>query len=209
MKTENKISNYEKMKNNMAEVFLQYDQEKMAQKFGLDHDEKYLYIRCLSRPCRISRQTGQVTWSEDGFLTEETAGYNEAMTIYDVLCCSRENCHLAGEWVNVGSLSRVMGGTLRKGTNFFQDAAEAFAGKAEALAQSCEALGGKKREKGDVAYEFQYFPFLPIILRFWDFDEEFPASMQILVDKNILEYMHYETLMFAVSHLLNRLKDEM
>lgn len=52
------------------------------------------------------------------------------------------------------------------------------------------------------------FPFLPLILRFWDSDEDFLASLQILVDENILDYMHYETLMFAISHLLNRLKDE-
>lgn len=209
MKTETKISNYEKMKNSMAEMFLRYDQEIMARKFGLDQDENYLYICCLNRSYRISRKTGQVTWSDDDFLTERKADYNEAMTIYDVLCCSEDNCSLTGEWVNAGSLSAIRGGNLKKGPDFFKDAAEPFAGKAQALSRSCEALGGKKLEKGDVAYEFQLFPFLPVILRFWDLDEEFPASMQILVDKNILKYMHYETLMFAVSHLLNRLKDEM
>ena len=36
----------------------------------------------------------------------------------------------------------------------------------------------------------------------------FPASLQILTDKNILDYMHYETLMFAITHILNRLKEE-
>lgn len=209
MKTETKISNYEKMKNSMAEMFLRYDQEIMARKFGLDQDENYLYICCLNRSYRISRKTGQVTWSDDEFLTERKADYNEAMTIYDVLCCSEDNCSLTGEWVNAGSLSAIQAGNLKKGPDFFKDAAEPFAGKAQALSRSCEALGGKKLEKGDVAYEFQLFPFLPVILRFWDLDEEFPASMQILVDKNILKYMHYETLMFAVSHLLNRLKDEM
>ena len=37
-----------------------------------------------------------------------------------------------------------------------------------------------------------------MILRFWESDDEFPASLQILVDKNILDFMHYETLMFAI-----------
>lgn len=46
-------------------------------------------------------------------------------------------------------------------------------------------------------------------MRFWEADEEFPASLQILVDKNILDYMHYETLMFALTHLFRRLKEEM
>ena len=40
-------------------------------------------------------------------------------------------------------------------------------------------------------------------------DDEFPASLQVLADKNILDYMHYETLMFALTHLFCRLKEEM
>lgn len=32
---------------------------------------------------------------------EEKADYNEVMTIYDVLCYSKENCHLADEWATV------------------------------------------------------------------------------------------------------------
>ena len=208
MKIKQGISNYEKMKNNMADVFLQYDQEEMIRKFGLVQDKNYLYICCLNRQYRISRRNGQVSWSEDAFQTEGEADYNEAMTLYDVLCCSKENCHLACEWVNVGSLSAVQGGTLAKGSHFFQEAGKYFDGNKEALARACERLKGRKVEKGDVAYELDLFPFLPVVLRFWESAEEFPASLQILVDRNILDYMHYETLMFAISHMLNRLRDE-
>lgn len=209
MEIKQKTSNYEKMKDEMAGAFLQYDQERMIRKFGLEHDGAFLYLRCLNRHYRINRQNGQVSWSEDAFRTEEKADYNEAMTIYDVLCCSGEDCHPAHEWVNVKSLSSVRGGTLEKGSDFFHNAGKYFEGKADALSRACEKLGGKRLEKGDAAYELPLFPFLSTIVRFWDSDEEFPASLQILVDKNILDYMHYETLMFAISHLLNRLKEEM
>lgn len=50
---------------------------------------------------------------------------------------------------------------------------------------------------------------MPIIIRFWEADDEFPASLQILADRNTLDYMHYETLMFALTHLFSRLKEEM
>lgn len=60
-----------------------------------------------------------------------------------------------------------------------------------------------------MVYELALFPFLPVIVRFWESDEEFPASLQILTDKNMLDYMHYETVMFALSHLMSRLKEEM
>ncbi|MDC7288452.1 DUF3786 domain-containing protein [Blautia schinkii] len=201
-------SNYEKMKNSMADVFLHYDQESMIQKFGLAHDENYLYISFVGREYRIDRADGQVSWSKDSFQTEETAGYNEVMTIYDVLCYSRENCHLANEWVNISSLSAVKGGSLAKEGDFFHNAGSCFDGKTAALACACKKLQGRKLMRGDVAYELDLFPFLPVCLRFWESDDEFSASLQILTDKNILDYMHYETLMFAITHLLHRLKEE-
>ncbi|MDO4344408.1 MAG: DUF3786 domain-containing protein [Eubacteriales bacterium] len=180
----------------------------MIKKFKLEHDKEYLYIQFAGRRYRIHRSSGSVSWSEDFFQSEEKANYNEAMTIYDVLCCSKADCRLAGEWVNVGSLSAVRGGSLVKNNHFFGDAGKYFEGKARLLACACEKLHGRKTEKGDVAYELDMFSFLPVILRFWEADEEFPASLQILVDKNILDYMHYETVMFAVSHILERLKSE-
>lgn len=209
MKIEGRTSNYEVMKHNMADVFLQYDQEKMIRTFGLGHDEQYLYICFLARQYRINRLNGRVSWSEDDFQTEEEADYNVVMTLYDVLCSPKAACALSHEWVNVGSLCAVKGGTLEKGNDFFQHAGNEFDGKTQALARACEALQGKKKGRGDVSYELPLFPFLPILLCFWDSDEEFSASLQIFVDKNTLDYMHYETLMFAVSHVLGRIKDEM
>lgn len=67
------------------------------------------------------------------------------------------------------------------------------------MRKACQNLSGRKLAGGDVAYELDMFPFLPVIIRFWESDEEFPASLQILTDKNMLDYMHYETLMFALS----------
>ena len=32
--------------------------------------------------------------------------------------------------------------------------------------------------------------------------------MQVLVDRNTLDYLHYETLMLALSHLMLRLEEE-
>lgn len=93
-----RISNYEIMKNQMSAKFLEYDQNHMITKFSLPHDEQYLYIRFVGREYRISRSTGRVAWSEDHFLTETEADYNEAMTIYDVLCYSKEDCALAGKF---------------------------------------------------------------------------------------------------------------
>ena len=207
MVTEGKQSNYEITKANMASVFLRHNQAKMIQKFGLAHNTKYLFVHFIGRDYRIDRSTGAVNWSENGFQTEVPASHNEVMTIYDVLCCPKDAPKLAGQWVNVASLSPIRGGTLSKGS-FFENAGSAFDGKAEQLGRACEELKGRKLKKGDVAYELDMFPFLPIALHFWNSDEDFPASLQIFVDQNILDFMHYETLMFAIIHLLDLLKEK-
>lgn len=202
-------SNYEKMKNSVNEYFLRYDQENMIQKFSLQYDPTYLYITFVGHTYRIDRTTGIIQWSDDHFQTIYESDYNEVMTIYDVLCYSKENCHLAHEFVNLSSLSTIKTGNLTPNDSFFQRTANSFNQKTALLRHACENLSGKPLPKGDVAYELQLFSFLPVIIRFWEADEEFPASLQILVDKNILDYMHYETLMFALSHLLDRIREEM
>lgn len=194
------------MKQAMAQKFSSYDTDAMIEKFQLQHDAAYLYLSVLGRAYRIDRRSGQVSWSDDGFLTSTEADYNAAMTLYDVLCCSQPDCRLAHTWVNVRSLARVQGGTLEKSSDFFQGAGRIFSGKAEALARSCQALQGKKLDQGDVAYQLDLLPFLPLQLVFWEADEDFPASLQFFVDRNTLAYMHYETLMFALSHVLDRLQ---
>ena len=206
---ENNINNYEKTKTSMANVFLQYDQSAMIHKYSLEHDSDWLYITFINRLYRINRKTGDVQWSADEFKTVCAAGHDEAMTIYDVLCYSDEKCHLSHEFVNINTLSSVRTGNFSQNKGFFQNTADFFNGKTTELRNACMTLSGKELEKGDVAFELKLFPFLPIVIRFWEADDEFPASLQILADSNILDYMHYETLMFALTHLFQRLKEEM
>lgn len=200
-----RFSNYEKMKNEMAGVFLRYDQEQMIRRFSLESDAGYLYIPFVGRNYRIDRHTGMVQQVDEAATQE--ADYNEAMTIYDVLCYAKANCRPAGVFVNMNGLSSVQTGSLSRGGSFFQKTIDFFQGKTALLAGACKALDGTEEKGGDVAFRIEMFPFLSMILRFWDADDEFPASLQILVDKNILEYMHYETMMFALSHVMGRLKE--
>ena len=58
---------------------------------------------------------------------------------------------------------------------------------------ACEKLGGVPVGKADVGYQLQLFEFLPVRLNFWNSDEEFPASLRLLWDFNLLDFMHYET----------------
>lgn len=201
-----RISNYEIMKNQMSAEFLKYDQKKMITKFSLLHDEQYIYIRFVGREYRISRSTGRAAWSEDHFLTETEADYNEAMTIYDVLCYSKENCSLAGKFCPTNMLKgtvQTMGGS----SSFFQKSADQFAGKTALLQTALLKLGERTTLKGDAAAQINVFPFLPVIVQYWDADEEFPAVLKFMVDENIQDFMHFETVMFMLGHVLDRIRE--
>lgn len=200
-------SNYDITRDRMERAFLAYDQGRMVEKYALDHDENYLYLPLLARIYRIGRTTGRVEWSRDGFRTAEHAGFDESMTIFDVLCYGKAS-GLSGRFVSMEHLpGAVRTASIEQG--LFREAAERFAHRTEGLARACEALGGQKEQVGDVAYRLPLFPFLPVLLQFWDADEEFGPVVKIMWDECALDYLHYETAFYAVSHLWRRLEEEM
>lgn len=201
-------SNYEQMKIQMQDHFLDYDQETMIRRFSLQADEAYLYLNFLGRPYRVSRINGRVEWSEDGFIQANTADYNEAMSIFDVLCCSKEGCSLSGEFVSVNNLPGIVAGA-RSGSGMFDESAAFFDGKTHALDRACRRMGGVEIAKGDVGFRLMVFDFLPLELRFWESDDEFGPSLNLLWDRNLLQFIHYETSYFIAGHLMRRLKEIM
>ena len=204
-----RVSNYEITKRRVQGDFLKYDQEKMIQKFALKADENYLYIKFIGHCYRIDRKTGYLEWSEDDFLTCTEGDFNEALTIYDLLCDSQENCQAAGEYINLSSLSVLQSSGKKLGDGLFGDRCRVFDHKEELFCRACEKLGGKKAGKGDVAYELPLFDFLDCRIQFWNSDEEFDAQLQVFLDKNILRFIRYETVWYAVGHLIKRLTEEL
>lgn len=206
---EERISNYEITKRRVQKDFLKYDQEKMMQKFSLKADENYLYITFIGHSYRICRKSGYLEWSEDNFVTCVEGDFNEALTIYDLLCDSKENCHAANDFINLNSLSSLQSSSKKLGDGLFHGEDKIFDHKEELFGNVCEKLGGIKAGKGDVAYELPLFDFLPCRIQFWNSDDEFDAQLQIFMDKNVLKFIRYETVWYAVSHLMKRLTEEM
>ncbi len=199
-------SNYDIMRNQMREEFVKHDQNAMIRKFPLEYDRDYIYIEFIRRLYRIHRHNGTVEWSDHHFRTVVEADYNESMTIYDVLCFSKENRFLSGRYCPLNMLK----GTVKSsagGYDFFQKAAESFQGRTTALEHACSVLGNTAKMSGDVAAELYPFSFLPVTLQYWEADDEFPAHLKFMVDENILDYLHYETIFFMLSHLIKRLKE--
>ena len=201
-------SNYEIMRNQMRGEFVKYNQEKMIRKFSLRNDEEFIYIDFMLREYRIDRKTGVVEWSEDHFATSAEADYSESMTIYDILCYSMDDCSLSGNYCPVNMLK----GTVKSGSvgsDLFQKSADAFSGKLEKLEAVCGIFGEKVDLSGDVAAKLYPFTFLPVIIQYWEADEEFPANLKFMFDENILDYMHFETIFFMMGHIVKRIQEKM
>ena len=70
----------------------------------------------------------------------------------------------------------------------------AYMEKREKLFESFERLGAKRVEYGDAAFEVSFLPKVRVLLVFEDEDDEFPASVRMLYDKNSIFYLPHEML---------------
>lgn len=201
-------SNYDMMRDRMELEFIKYDQLEMIRKFSLQYDKDYLYLRFIGRVYRINRRNGRVEWYSSAAKTFIHANYNESMTIFDVLAWSKPGCRLAGRFVPMGDLPKTTKSASAAGSLFSNQSAF-FAGRCEALQETCQKLGGTPGTIGDVSSTIPVFDFLPVMLQFWDADEEFGAVLKFMWDYNTTDFMHFETIAFATMHLIDRLKETM
>ena len=207
MQKQDTPSNYDLQVDLARRIFLDYDQALLIRKFNLQADPAWIYLTYLNMPCRISRTDGQiqthcsVSWAE-------CRSYGTVMTIYDLLCYHRGNQApaLAHQWCAVGSF--VVTGVQDTGT-FSKEYAAFFDGHTEALRSACLALGGTEEKQiagTDLTCRFSVTPFFPVLLQFWEGDDEFPPKLMLMWDKHADRFLHFETTFFLQGDLLERLK---
>ena len=197
-------SNYEKAFERMPSEFLKYDQQRMIQNFHLAHDGAYLYLTMLARHYRVSRHEGTAEWTENG-ADYAPAGILDSMVLYDLLCCAKDGCRLAGRFCRAENLpGAAYGADPAKG--MFTAFAARCDRAPQALAQACRRLGGVDWQIGEVSCRLPLFDFLPVIVQFWSSDEEFPPVLKLMWDENTLSFLHFETVCYAASFLISRLE---
>lgn len=197
-------NNYAILARRAQEKFLTYDQQEIIAKSPVRFDADHLYLPVLDRVCRICRHTGRLFWIEpDGSVTPSTEP-GDALTIFDYLCDAHPHRTLSGEFEAMANF----------GKQFHSDLLESSAPSALELAadcdparfrRACQDLGGEPVANGDVGYRIPFFPDLPVVLRFWLSDEEFPPQLRFYWDKNTLFYLRYETMYYGLGILQNRL----
>ena len=133
-------TNYELTLERMPAEFLKYDQRRMIDGFHLEHDAAYLYLPFLARRYRVGRQSGVIEWTENG-TDYFPGGFEDSMTVYDLLCCAKEGRSLSGRFCRAENLpGAAYGADPAKG---MMDPFAALCDRApEKLARACRELGG-------------------------------------------------------------------
>ena len=202
------MDNYDLQVDIGRDIFLQHDQSELIRKFHLDADGQFLYLTYLNTPCRINRKNGQI---EQLYLNDwqECREYSTVMTIYDLLCYHKGETlpPLSGQWCTVGTF--IVTGITETDT-YTKIASKIFDGRLDMLKKACESLGGVLQPSmagADLTCQFPVTPFFPVLLQFWEGDEEFSPKLLILWDRNANSFLHFETTFYLQDDLLTRLKN--
>ena len=200
------ISNYDRQVDIAKGIFMEYDHRQLIRKFGLEANEAWIYLTFLNTPCRISRVNGGIEELIDNGW-RECRSYDTVMTVYDILCYHRGNVmpDLSGRWCTVGNFI-VTGITQADG--FARKYARAFDGNLARFKGACERMGGEimpRMAGADLTCRFWATPFFPVLLQFWEGDEDFPPKLMVLWDSNTPSFLHFETTFYLQGDLLERL----
>lgn len=200
-----RVNNYAIQAGQAKARFLTYDQQALIRKFNLKHDEAYLYVTMLCRPYRLSRTTGNLeVLLQDSW--QDANSFGEVMTLLDLLCDSREDRWIRGQWKNMQAFGMQFHQNLLEEPR--DPVAEAFDREPERLLRAFGRLGAEKIPGGDYGFAVELFDGLKIGILFWHGDEEFLPRLRFLWDENAKMYIRYETMYYAIGLLKQRLMED-
>jgi hypothetical protein len=176
---------------------------------------------------RVARSTGAVLCSPDcleiTFLNEVYTvtkdcilgpGGREpepflSILIYNHLCMP-DPPPPSGEWITFGSVPASHAKDKAWTGHVEEVIAKRFSGNSSGLRTACERLGGRTAGisgSHDAAYEFRFFPHYPALLLFYDAvdDENFPAQLKLLLDRNVDRYLDIESIVVLGEEFAGRL----
>ena len=192
------MNNYEMMLEAARQRCAGYDMTALAARPGVEDAGKHLRTSFFAQKVLVDKSTAAVT--VDG----RPAGFSEGLSVYDWLCDSKPGAAASGEYCPVSSLERVYvsGGGL--GMQMPQLSRQIHRDPAH-FRSVMASLEAEEVPLGDIGYQLHIFPDLPMCLKFYFGDEEFPPQLTLMWDKNSLQFVRYETLYYIAGCLHERL----
>lgn len=161
-----------------------------AEPLGAERAGNALIIPFYTKPYRIS--AGGVF---DASGTPANFAKSVVLCRYILQC--PEDAPAAGSWVTYREFREAgpLVGYFTSNTNKIIETA--FAGNLSALKKACDTLGGVIFDDGssyDISVQFDFLPKIPVVLRFNDKDQEFPAQCTLLFRASAEKYLDMECL---------------
>lgn len=186
-------------------LFLDYDQSAILENTPATAGEDFLYLSFACSEYRISRADGHLFRLRGGEWCPADS-HGEVLTIFDYLCDAKPDRRAAGEFVSIGFLGKH----VHTGLSIHSDALDrSIDHDPEKFRRACLALGAAEASGGDISFTLKLFPDLSVLARFWHADEDFPPKLDLLWDKNTLQFIRYETVWFASGVLRQRISESM
>lgn len=181
-------SNYEKVFSYFQGEFLKLDQEAAAEKLGLFCEEDAIMIPWFGNCWRIDRNTGIIT-DENGNIPDVT----QRLLIMHHFCFFRMDAVHSDKWVPFRQIREAACFERAYKKSAVDPIVEYFAGKTELFAQAAQALGGTPVPYGDAGFRIYPLPQIGLTYIFYDADEEFEASCNILFESTVTWWIHPES----------------
>lgn len=196
-------SNYEKVTEDWKKRFLDMDQERLIERFQLNHDGQWLYLRYLGQQLKLSRTSGKVLFAD----REEIPEFDTVITVYNMFYYAKEHPAASGELVPFRLVKRVYPFERAYQKQILEPFARLFSGHVKELREACEKLGGTELPQGDVGYQINAFECEPMRFYFWDCDDEFEAQGNILFDYSATDFNHVESAVSTAEMGVKRLAE--
>jgi len=182
------VSNSERLYAHYQKLFLRLDHVRVAEKLGLACDDDYLYVPFFNRPFSVNRHTADVASClyKDDF-------YRERLLILHHLYFHKVDAENSGCMVAFRDLCECSVFEPAYQKMVLVPFASYFSGKTQLLRERALCMGGQLGTCGDVSFTVNAFPLISLQFIFWDGDEEFPATANILFDRNIAWFIHPES----------------
>ena len=183
--------------------FCSYDMSTLSRKAGIIDRGECFETSFFGLETIICKKTGAVT--VDG----QPADFCEALSVFDWLCDGKPDAKASGEFCPVSSLP----GVLVRGSGLVmksQELADIIDAKPDRFKEIIQVMGGKIISSGDIGAQIDILPGISMQLKFYHSDEEFSADITFLWDKNILQFVRYETVYYIFGtlkkHLLRKME---
>lgn len=151
-------------------------------------------------PIRITYPQG-VAYPESG--KQPLSSFDQALLLYYLT--TADGAPLSQKWISFSDLpdgrfynQAFQGYTGRELALIFRDDRSAFE-------EAAQALGGVRYLLGDAAFAFQILPRVPILAVYWQGDEDFPTSCQLLFNAAAHHYLPTDAYAILGSTLTRRL----